>query len=136
MDLPLPKHEDLLQMGLLQKRRVGSFCIFISHQWTSLDDPDPGGQQLNVLKACLRNICYNELSVTNDAASQFFGDVKSLTTTQKSQIREGFLWLDWISIPQSESHVQASESVLPEQESREALGTCSTFPFLGLRGSY
>lgn len=103
MELPLPKHEELQAHGLLYPRGVRSYCIFVSHQWLSLDHPDPEGEQLLVLQKCLQNICNGTIPVQNDIASQFFGDYRILSKEQRNQVREGFIWLDWVSIPQIET---------------------------------
>lgn len=103
MELPLSKHEELQAQGLLYPRGVLSHCIFVSHQWLSLEHPDPEGEQLGVLQKCLQHICNGTISVQNDMASQFFGDCKILSKEQMTQIREGFIWLDWVSIPQIET---------------------------------
>lgn len=103
MELPLPKHEELQAQGLLYPRGVLSYCIFVSHQWLSLEHPDPEGEQLLVLQKCLQNICNGTISVQNDPASQFFGDFRILSKEQRTRVREGFIWLDWVSIPQIET---------------------------------
>lgn len=84
MELPLPKHEELQAQGLLYPRGVLSYCIFVSHQWLSLEHPDPEGEQLLVLQKCLQNICNGTISVQNDPASQFFGDFRILSKEQRT----------------------------------------------------
>ena len=49
-------HQDFLERGKLTRFEdlpMGSFVIFISHQWNGYDHPDPNGHQLQVLcKVC------------------------------------------------------------------------------------
>ena len=106
MDLPLPKHEELQAQGLLHRRQVHSYCIFVSHQWLSLEHPDPEGEQELVLQKCLKNICDGAIDVQNDPASQFFGEFKRLSKQQRSRVREAYIWLDWVSIPQIETFAE------------------------------
>ena len=109
IEVPLPKHEELLEMGLLHERQVNFYCIFISHQWLGLSHPDPEGRQQRVLQECLDKICHQGLPVRNDASSQFLGEVKTLSSGQRAKIRNGYLWLDWISIPQIETYSTAQD---------------------------
>jgi len=110
MELPLPKHEELQAGGLLHRREVVHYCLFVSHQWLSMEHPDPEGKQQRVLQECLQGVCSGHLSITNDVASQFFGEKKTLTQEQAKRVKEGFIWLDWVSIPQIETfHDQDDE---------------------------
>lgn len=119
IELPLPKHEELLEMGLLHERQVNFYCIFISHQWLDFSHPDPEGRQQRVLQECLGKICHEKLTVTNDASSQFYGEVKTLSSSQRAKIRNGYLWLDWISIPQIETYGSAPDDDEIAIEKRE-----------------
>ncbi|CAK9064662.1 unnamed protein product [Durusdinium trenchii] len=103
MELPMPKHEELLERGLLRRRELTDYCIFVSHQWISTTHPDPAGHQLRVLQQCLVHICDHQLSITNDAASQFLGEMKKLSKSQRDKVRKAVLWIDWASIPQVET---------------------------------
>ena len=103
MDLPLPKHEKLQAHGWLHRREVSSYCMFVSHQWISVEHPDPEGEQQLVLQKCLKNICDGTINVENDPASQFFGLFEKLSKQQRARLREGYIWLDWVSIPQIET---------------------------------
>eukprot|EP00434_Breviolum_minutum_P018830 symbB.v1.2.016609.t1/scaffold1266.1/size127780/4 len=100
MDLPIAKHEELFANGKLSRRKSDDYCIFVSHQWISSSHPDPTGQQLGVLQKCLRKLCDGSIDVVNDPSSQFLGDYKRMTKTQRARVRDGYIWLDWISIPQ------------------------------------
>lgn len=118
MTLPLPKHEDLLEKGLLHQQTPSCYCIFVSHQWLSTAHPDPEGKQLKVLQNCLQGIIERRLDVMNDAASQLHGEFKKLSSDQQARIKDAYLWLDWISIPQIVEDSETSEG----DESREISG--------------
>eukprot|EP00435_Cladocopium_sp_Y103_P024830 s3914_g6.t1 len=120
MTLPLPKHEELLEKGLLHQQTPSCYCIFVSHQWLSTAHPDPEGKQLKVLQNCLQGICERRLDVMNDAASQLHGEFKKLSSDQQARIKDAYLWLDWISIPQIVEESETSESL--GDESREISG--------------
>ncbi|CAJ1348818.1 unnamed protein product [Effrenium voratum] len=124
LDLPLPNHEELQAKGLLHRRSVSNYCIFVSHQWISNSHPDPDGHQLEVLQQCLRWICDGSITVTNDAASQFFGEVKILSEQQRAKLQRAFLWLDWASIPQVKTYRE------PKLVSRETLGMSTSHTFV------
>ncbi|CAK9018298.1 Homeobox protein Wariai (Homeobox protein 1) (DdHbx-1) [Durusdinium trenchii] len=119
MQLPLPKHEELAEMGLLHRRVVSHYCIFVSHQWLSTMHPDPEGDQLRVLQRSLVEICEGRITVTNDAASQFFGEVKTLSNSQRAKIRDAVLWIDWASIPQVETFRDEDEDDEVSLEKRQ-----------------
>lgn len=118
MTLPLPKHEDLLEKGLLHQQTPSCYCIFVSHQWLSTAHPDPEGKQLKVLQNCLQGIIERRLDVMNDAASQLHGEFKKLSSDQQARIKDAYLWLDWISIPQIVEDSETSDG----DESREISG--------------
>jgi len=114
--LPLPKHEELLEKGMLHQQTPSRYCIFVSHQWLSSAHPDPEGKQLAVLQNCLRGICDGSVEVMNDAASQLYGEFRKLSAEQQVRIKDAYLWLDWISIPQI---VEDADDSSDEVTSRE-----------------
>ncbi|CAJ1359208.1 unnamed protein product [Effrenium voratum] len=96
----MPKHEELMKAGLLVKRQETHFCIFVSHQWLGTTHPDPHLRQLPVLQAALKNILTGRCTAQSDLASQFFGESKQLSQQELQRLQNGYIWLDWFSIPQ------------------------------------
>jgi len=146
---PFPSHEELRSNGKLYDRQEHMYCIFVSHQWTGHETPDPFGFQLVTLQQVLRNICYGSLHVSMDTASQFQGDSHVLSEKERLKLRDAYIWMDWFSIPQVQTEVEAMRtestginedsdavltSVYSDHSSRErAICTRSCSPALSMR---
>lgn len=100
MDFPLPQHEECLAAGLLHRANKSVWCIFVSHQWLGKRHPDPGGHQFKVLQDALRNVIAGTTKVSRDIASEFYGDSHSMSDEDRGRLRNAYLWLDWLSVPQ------------------------------------
>ncbi|CAJ1392484.1 unnamed protein product [Effrenium voratum] len=95
----VPCHEELQRRGLLIRREEGFFCIFVSHQWLSVSHPDPKGEQLPVLQRALRHLL-GGAQIGTDLRAEFFGQQTRLSEQQRTSLKDGYIWMDWLSIPQ------------------------------------
>ena len=112
----LQPHQVLKADGLLVERAPEMFVIFVSHQWLGYRHPDPQGQQLAALQGILRNLMARRLKVESDITSQFYGKNYILSKAEHHQISEGYLWLDYLCVPQL---VEGYETQgLPEEQLR------------------
>ncbi|CAE8581574.1 unnamed protein product [Polarella glacialis] len=101
MDGILPCHQDLAAEGKLYQWSPGMFVCFVSHQWLSRMHPDPSGQQMAILRAALKGIIEESVPVITDLIAEVgVRKFKTMKSNVKRAISNGFLWLDWISVPQ------------------------------------
>ena len=95
---PPEPHNVLQEQGLLQQWYPGMFVIFVSHQWLSSVHPDPKGQQVQVLQQALQGIIDGTLDVHESIVART--DDKSLSDNLRRHVAAGFIFFDWLSIPQ------------------------------------
>lgn len=75
--------------------------IFLSHRWLSQPHPDPKGEQIGVLRKALARIIDGTQHVQQDMAMEARDQhFVSLSDEEREQVKEGYVWLDWSSIPQ------------------------------------
>ena len=98
-------HQDLLADGGLIKvddTRKHNRVIFVSHQWTSFTHPDPKNKQLKALQNIIRSLLAGKMVVRTNWALEMGYGIK-MTTGQaewKDMLEDGYLWFDYLSIPQ------------------------------------
>merc|ERR1712048_1347993 len=98
----IPSHEEARSSGLLRfldtircaqlfltssedvDAHGSAFAVFISHQWTSFQFPDPSGLQYEAMRKALR----------------------SVATRYQVNLLRMYTWVDYCSIPQANSHAQ------------------------------
>ncbi|CAJ1453667.1 unnamed protein product [Effrenium voratum] len=98
-------HEELLEKGILVRRQAGFFCIFVSHQWLGFNHPDPNSEQLPVLQqALLHLLAGGDIGV--DITTEFFGWRSRFSEKHRASIKDGYIWMDWFSIPQHSLEAQ------------------------------
>lgn len=106
MEGPLLFHQQLRSKGKLVEWEPGMFCVFVCHQWVSNEHPDPEGEQAAALKGMLTSVIEGTRNILPDVLTQHSSGVAGkveMTSTSpefRQAIANGFLWLDWFSIPQ------------------------------------
>ena len=65
-----PPHQELLKAGKLVEIKDGMDVLFVSHQWLSMQHPDPENNQLKCLQRVLSRLADGELDVENDWKQQ------------------------------------------------------------------
>lgn len=96
---PLP-HEELRNSGLLRQHEPHLFTIFVSHQWLGRSHPDEEGLQLTVLRSLLQRLIDGRQALQEDLITQCVIGQRRLTATERSQLKDAYIWMDWFSIPQ------------------------------------
>ncbi|CAE8639372.1 unnamed protein product [Polarella glacialis] len=108
----------LLESGLLTHPPEGAPVHFVSHEWLSSVHPDPDSLQLRRLQDVFREILagqskrlfstanWNTFSKGERRASQILDSavMQSRSPTEEAfqrDIKHGFIWLDWSSVPQA-----------------------------------
>lgn len=107
-----PCHEDLQAAGKLVPHHPSFLTIFVSHQWLAIDHPDESGEQLAVLQDALANIIEGVTKVELDLQAQFIGQHKTLSDQEREEIKEGYIWMDWFSVPQERNSKGATPSAM------------------------
>ena len=114
----LPPHQQCLASSMLQpwsSDMVGKI-IFVSHQWTAFEQPDPKSSQLRALQRVLQTLMEGKSDVQSDVMIPLMGKmggagadklVKALTTTLhvcgeawRKALPNMYLWIDWACVPQ------------------------------------
>lgn len=93
--------QELMAEGKLVRWVPTMYLIFVSHQWLGNREADPEGKQARVLRAALRNIISGAV-VVQSGLIQFLGqgNVERMGPDEVRELEDGYLWLDWFSIPQ------------------------------------
>ncbi|CAE8724092.1 unnamed protein product [Polarella glacialis] len=114
----MTSYGQLLESGLLTHPPEGAPVHFVSHEWLSSVHPDPDSLQLRRLQDVFREILagqskrlfstanWNTFSKGESRASQILDSavVQSRSPTEEAferDIKHGFIWLDWSSVPQT-----------------------------------
>ena len=113
-------HQDLVLAGkvvemtpeLLKEKDV----IFVSHQWTAFNHPDPMGEQLRALQLIINNLLTGKHSVeSNFWLNTVYGTLERLTPEMwQARLPEMFVWFDYISSASSRTcHAHVSPTRAP-----------------------
>mmetsp|Transcript_34201 Transcript_34201/g.75119 ORF Transcript_34201/g.75119 Transcript_34201/m.75119 type:complete len:839 (-) Transcript_34201:132-2648(-) len=113
LDRMLP-FEEMVARGLLFEAEENvDNLFFISHQWTSFEDPDPTGTQLATLQAVMRATLAGKLSSLFGTPDEWAGfartehkmnAMKLPVMSEESlaaEAAEGYVWLDYACVPQA-----------------------------------
>ena len=96
------RHQELLRDGVLTEMDAAcGKAMFLSHQWTSNQHPDPDGKQLKVFQAAMSNLASGSIvaqpSAFSASAQYLLGYHISLPDLSANAI---FVWYDYFSVPQ------------------------------------
>ena len=99
-------HQDLLEQGELTRFEdlpMGSFVMFVSHQWNGLNHPDPDGRKMDVLTNVLRDLRDQRHKKVETAPFHVLVYKQSTVTKAKEWnelLTNAYIWYDWFSQPQ------------------------------------
>ena len=98
-------HQDLLKRGALTRFEdlpLGAFVIFISHQWTGFDHPDPKGIHMKCMIKMFRQLRDGRFDVHADPFHTILYQEKHRTTSEELShlFSNAFVWYDFWSQPQ------------------------------------
>ena len=84
-------------------------AMFVSHQWSSIDHPDPHLEQFKALQDAIRNAMSGTTTIWGNISSEmydqtFMGQPHHLSAAELSS-KPLFLWYDFFSCPQSRHNV-------------------------------
>jgi len=107
-------HQTLLENGELTRFEdlpLGSFTLFVSHEWLSQTHPDPIGAQLSTMCSVLRNLRDAKFPQVNMDVFHRFTYKHNFTTTSrewKSLLSNAYIWYDWWSQPQPAEEIEGT----------------------------
>jgi hypothetical protein len=97
-----PPHQELLKAGKLVEIKDGMDVLFVSHQWLSMQHPDPESNQLKCLQRVLSRLVDGELDVENDWKQQLILHDRGLKSKKfwKAKKKTMHVWVDYMCMPQ------------------------------------
>ena len=100
--------------------------IFVSHQWSAYQHPDPHGHQHKCLQRVLERLLIGETSVENNYMQQLTLKNRGFRPPKwwKHKLKNMYIWLDFMCMPQPSSVKDESDSESMISHS-EALSTDS-----------
>jgi predicted SAM-dependent methyltransferase len=112
-------HQDLLEAGVLKEITDDNDVevIFISHQWTAFNHPDPSNEQLEHLQRVIRKLMSWKIAIKENAFMNlvYQSSVGMTGAEWKAKLPGMYLWIDYISIPQPGAVIaNASEELKAE----------------------
>jgi hypothetical protein len=123
-----PPHQELLKAGKLVEIKDGMDVLFVSHQWLSMQHPDPESNQLRCLQHVLSRLADGKLDVENDYKQQLVFHNRGLKSKKwwKTKMKTMYVWVDYMCMPQLTSVVKAEVISHSDthQSSEQPSGTC------------
>lgn len=80
-----------------------------------------------MLQKALSKLISGETRAMSDLASQFLGDTRQLSERHRAKLRNGYIWMDWFSIPQKTFRLD-DPTDLPEMIPMPSTLTCPKSP--------
>ena len=126
-------HQDLLDRGEVLIRfedlPFGAFVMFVSHQWTGFNHPDPNLRHMQVLSSVLRELRDGKHSTETDPFHQLVYNLKTITGPYewKSLLSNAYIWYDWFSQPQPLRGKSRHEIAMLEQDLNLALDSVGAY---------
>jgi ankyrin repeat protein len=98
-------HQELLERDDLirfEDLPMGAFVMFISHQWSGFDHPDPNGHHMKVLLKMLWDLRDGRYSVETETFHVLVYKQNTITSSSewKHLLSNAYIWYDWFSQPQ------------------------------------
>ena len=125
-------HQDLLEKEKLTRFEdlpLGSFVMFISHQWNGFDHPDPHGRQIQVLLRVLCDLRDGVYKTETDAIHVLLYKQNTVTTSSEwsELLTNAYIWYDWFSQPQPSRGSSKDEITKLSQDLISALNSVAAY---------
>jgi len=126
-------HQHLLEKGKLTRFEdlpLGTFVIFVSHQWNGFNHPDPNGRHIHVLCKTLRDLRDGVHEVVSTEPFSVL-TYKQNVTTSASEWREllsnAYIWFDFWCQPQPSMAKGTNEFHRLQNELRLAIESVASY---------
>ena len=120
----------------------GAYVNFVSHQWLAYQTADPEGAHLRTMQQCFAHVVarHSVFHSAEDAgaflrgcsdtnAEQQFGSAQRSEESFRASVADGWVWMDFISIPQTIGLQDAGElATALEEQVRKSLNHCANWP--------
>lgn len=121
-------HQELLKENILVEYRPGMGSVtFVSHEWSGLSHPDPQQKQLHALQDALRGFRDRSLQLTYDPVALMRRFQKTLSYNELQKLSRGWLWIDFLSIPQRCACETDEDRQQQQEQLREAIESLHTY---------
>ena len=126
-------HQDLLAKDMIirfEDLPLGAFVMFISHQWTGSNHPDPNSRHMSTLCQILRDLRDGRYNTETDPFHVLCYKLKTVTSVHewKSILSKNvYIWYDWFSQPQPLSSKSTEESAILNEDLKLALDSVGAY---------
>ena len=116
-------HQDLLAEGKLVEISddANVEVIFVSHQWSAFNHPDPSNEQLEALQNVIRKLMQGKTVIKENAFMNlvYHSRVGMSGAEWKEKLPHMFLWIDYVSIPQPGAVIASEAATMSEELKHE-----------------
>ncbi|CAE7717217.1 Psmd10, partial [Symbiodinium sp. CCMP2456] len=92
--------------GIVEFDEKHGACMFISHQWASVDHPDPELHQLRVLQEAMKNILRgSSAQISPNIVIELCGLATAVSSSRLTE-RPLFVWYDYFCCPQNSASAE------------------------------
>ena len=108
---------------------MGSFVMFISHQWNGFAHPDPNGRKMEVLSKVLRDLRDGCYKTETDPFHVLLYKQNTITSASewKELLSNAYVWYDWVSQPQPSQGTSQEEVKRLERDLVSALDSVASY---------
>lgn len=107
-------HDDLLRSGALVefKHHLGN-AVFVSHQWTSVEHPDPTFEQASVLQEAIRNLLSGRSKASLQPNTELIcgREAQKYVSPEALNKKTLYLWYDFFCCPQSKGDARLRDAI-------------------------
>lgn len=121
-------HQELLAERIVQVYQPTLDPVtFVSHEWSGLQHPDPKKKQLLALQKALRGFREQSLKLIYDPVALVRRFQKNVAYWELQEMAKGWLWIDFMCIPQGCACKTAEEREEQENQLRDAIRSLHTY---------
>eukprot|EP00435_Cladocopium_sp_Y103_P066699 s393_g29.t1 len=121
-------HQELLTERIVQVYQPNLDPVtFVSHEWSGLQHPDPKKKQLLALQKALRGFREQSLKLIYDPVALVRRFQKNVAYWELQEMAKGWLWIDFMCIPQGCACKTAEEREEQENQLRDAIRSLHTY---------
>jgi hypothetical protein len=126
-------HQDLLQRGQLTRFEdlpLSSFVIFVSHEWSGFNHPDPNGRHIHVLCKTLRDLrdgVYDKIETEPFSVLSYHQNTTTSASEWGEILSNAYIWFDFWCQPQPTMAKDTNESERLQKELGLAIESMASY---------